>query len=60
VAWSPDGRQLAFEGVRPFPALASRFGPPTIQSILVANVDRTGTQRLTGPLGDQFETFRPT
>jgi Tol biopolymer transport system component len=55
VAWSPDGRTIAFDGRRPFTTMPSRFGPPTMASIYVAHVDGTGTQRLTGPLRDQWE-----
>ena len=56
-AWSPDGTRIAFVATRFFPELTSRFGPPARQDIFTVRPDGTGLRRLTGPRGDEYESW---
>jgi Ca2+-binding RTX toxin-like protein len=53
-AWSPDGTQLAFAGLREFPEFGSRYGPAIRYDAYAVGADGKDERRLTGPLGDEF------
>ncbi|HYU65382.1 MAG TPA: hypothetical protein VEK09_01400, partial [Jatrophihabitantaceae bacterium] len=54
VAWSRDGRRIAFTVYKQFPELSSRFGIPALPDVYVVDRDGTDLTRLTG-----FESDTP-
>jgi Tol biopolymer transport system component len=53
-AWSPDGSEIAFVGIRTFPEYADRYGSPQRLDLFVVGADGMDQRRLTGPLDDDL------
>lgn len=54
IAWSSDGRRIAFTVDKQFPEFGSRFGIPSLADVYVVDRDGTDLARLTG-----FESDTP-